>query len=302
MSSGPHARAEGEPTRACFTLATWNTFGAAQGPLALLRGRGATEGHRLSHPELERALAAVDVLCLQELWLAEATAAFTRALPHRALASNHATLWPLTLGGSGLGVASRFPLVHASFKDYSRPHVGSERFARKGLAHARLAVPTPGAPAEVDVITTHLQAGYGDGARAVRARHLRELRAFAEAVGDASRPMVVCGDLNVDGRAHRRDAEYAAVAEVFSGYLDVFAEPDHPTYHPGDNGLARRFEPGGPVQRIDYVLLRESGRRLRVERAEVFLERPLPPRAGYPATHASDHYGLRLALGLPDAG
>ena len=278
-----------------FSLASWNCFGAAQNLLAVLRGRGAAAGHRFDHPEVQASLETVDILCVQELWLEEAVRAFVRPkhLPHRILAENRWTLLPLTIGGSGLGVASRFPLVVSEFRAYSRPHVGAERFARKGIAHARVVLP---GGLEADFLTTHMQSGYGKDAASVRGRHLAELRAFAEEVGSDERPLVVSGDLNVNGLGPVRELEYRTLTDVFSGYTDLFADEDSVTFHPTENALAAKYEPGAPIQRVDYVLVRNQGRTLEARRKERFLDRDLSPRAGFGHVPASDHYGLRVEL------
>ena len=295
MSASSDAPASlAEPTS--FSLATWNTFGAAQGVLSAFRGRGAAASHRFEHPELLSALEGLDVVCMQELWLAEAVDVFSRVpgLHHRIVAENHATLWPLTIGGSGLGVASRYPIVTSEMRDFSRPHVGAERFARKGMAHARIRMGSR----EIDVITTHMQAGYGDSARKVRRRHLNELRAFAEEHGSPERPLVVCGDLNIDGLGRVRAREYTAILEAFADYTDIFEDHDLPTFHTVENTLARRFEPDSPAQRIDYVLVRSTGQSLRVLHKDLMLQKALTVRDDHERVHASDHYGLRVRLGF----
>jgi len=278
-----------------FSLASWNCFGAAQDLLAVVRGRGAAAAHRFAHPEVQASLETVDILCVQELWLEEAVRAFVRPkhLPHRILAENRWTLLPLTIGGSGLGVASRFPLVVSEFRAYSRPHVGSERFARKGMAHVRVVLP---GGLEADIVTTHMQSGYEQDAESVRRRHLTELRAFADEVGGEDRPLVVAGDLNVNGLGPVRDLEYRTLADVFSGYTDLFADEDSITFHPTENALAAKYEPGAHDQRVDYIFVRRQGRTLDAHRKERFLDRELSPHAGFGHVPASDHYGLRVEL------
>jgi endonuclease/exonuclease/phosphatase family metal-dependent hydrolase len=292
--SDAHGASGSDPE--AFTLVTWNTFGAAQGPLALFRGRGAAASHRFEHPELLPALEGLDVVCMQELWLAEAVETFTRVpgLHHRIVAKNHATLWPLTIGGSGLGIASRHPIVTSEMRDFSRPHVGAERFARKGMAHARIRIGSR----EIDVVTTHMQAGYDDGAKRVRRRHLAELRAFADEHGSPDRPLVVCGDLNIDGLGHVRAHEYTSILETFADYTDIFEDHDLPTFHTVENTLARRYEPNSPAQRIDYVLVRSSGSSLVVRHKDLLFRAPLAERDDLETVHASDHYGLRVKLGF----
>ncbi|MBK6513995.1 MAG: endonuclease/exonuclease/phosphatase family protein [Polyangiaceae bacterium] len=121
-----------------FVLKTWNCFGAAQSLSAFVRWEGAPDGHRFSLREVETAAERADILCLQELFLSEAERFFDR-LPHehKVRDTNGSTWWPLTFGGSGLGIASRLPIVASRIQPFGRPQSGAERFARKGMLHAR---------------------------------------------------------------------------------------------------------------------------------------------------------------------
>src|SRR5262245_47116223 len=120
-----------------FALKTWNCFGAAQDARALLRWRGIPDAHRLSHPEVVAAVRSSDIVCMQELFLSEAEAFFDGLEhEHKTRDHNRNTYWPLTVGGSGLGLASRFRIVRGGLRPFDRPQAGAERFARKGMLHA----------------------------------------------------------------------------------------------------------------------------------------------------------------------
>jgi endonuclease/exonuclease/phosphatase family metal-dependent hydrolase len=277
-----------------FTLKTWNCFGAAQHAGAFIRWRGIPDAHRLTHPEVISTVQAADVVCVQELFLTEAVSFFD-ALDHAHKARDHNqnTYWPLTFGGSGLGLASRFQLASRHVRGFSGPKVGFERFARKGMLHARLRVEG----AELDVVTTHFQSGYDARARSVRAHQLAELRRLVDELGAEHRSFVVCGDLNIDGLAPARSGEYASLRAALPDFVDLGASGDQPTFHPDAevNPLAHRFEAGSPPQRIDYVLFRPSRQRdLEAEDCELVLADPLP--GGGLVTFPSDHFGLRVRL------
>lgn len=290
-----------------FVLKTWNCFGAAQSLSAFVRWEGAPDSHRFSLREVETAAEGADILCLQELFLSEAERFFDR-LPHehKVRDTNGTTWWPLTFGGSGLGIASRLPIVASRIQPFGRPQSGAERFARKGMLHARVTL--PGARGlEADVVTTHMQSGYGTGARRVRARQLAELRALLDEVGSAERPFILCGDLNIDGLEPVRAAgEYEALREQLSDFDDLGGPTDDATFHPdpAGNELAHRFEPRGPRQRIDYVLFRAArpsttGRaashEVRPAGCELALHLPFDhPQKG--KTFASDHFALRVTF------
>lgn len=296
-----------------LVLQTWNCFGAAQTAFAVLRRKGPPDAHRFGHPHLRRVLEEADVVCFQEVFLSDVESFFDGLVHgHKHRDHNLSTWWPPTFGGSGLGIASRFPILERLLRPFRRPHLGAERFARKGMLHARVHVAgqAGGPPFEVDVMTTHLQAGYSTQARLIRERQLREIRELVDEVGASGRAFVVCGDLNIDGlRPGRETGEYAALTRTLSDFHDVGADDDHATFHPHPeiNALAHRFEAGSPQQRIDYVLFRaprDSG--VSVETCELVLDRPLDA-GGVSPTFASDHFGLRVVLrahrtDLPMAG
>jgi endonuclease/exonuclease/phosphatase family metal-dependent hydrolase len=281
-----------------LVIQSWNCFGAAQSALSFFRWRGVPDAHRLAHPAVRATAHEVDILCMQELFLGE-TEAFFDELPHTHKTRDHnrTVLWPLTVGGSGLGLASRLPIVERSLRPFSRPHVGSERFARKGVLHARVLV-REDPRLEVDVVTTHLQSGLGTSAASVRARQLAELRGLVDAVGSSERPFVLCGDLNICGLSESRVAgEYQHIRDKLHDFLDLGGDDDLPTFHPDPevNGLAHRFEGHGPRQRLDYMLFRpDNDGALSAEGCELVLSAVLEGHG--PRTWASDHFALRAVF------
>lgn len=278
-----------------FILKTWNCFGAAQDARAFMRWRGIPDAHRLEHPDVLSTVGAADVLCLQEVFLSEAESFFD-ALEHEHKTRDHNgnTYWPLTFGGSGLALASRFRIVAQCTRTFRGPTAGAERFARKGMLHARLRIADE---VEVDVLTTHFQSGYNPRARTIRAAQLRELHALVEEVGSPERSFIVCGDLNIDGRVQVRDGEYLALRDALPDFADLGADEDHVTFHPHQeiNALAHRFENGSPPQRIDYVLFRPArAGDIEPQACELVLHDPLQAETGI--TFASDHFGLRVCF------
>jgi endonuclease/exonuclease/phosphatase family metal-dependent hydrolase len=280
-----------------FVLKTWNCFGAAQDARSFLRWRGIPDAHRLRHPEVTSVLCAADVLCIQEVFLSEAESLFdTLEHAHKTRDLNGNTYWPPAFAGSGLGLASRFRMTARSIRPFRGPTLGAERFARKGMLHARLRL-VDDSDMEVDVLTTHLQSGYGPRARFIRAQQLAQLRSLVDEVGSRERAFLVCGDLNIDGLAHVRGGEYAALRATLPDFADLGADQDHITFHPDQavNTLAHRFEQNSPPQRIDYVLFRPAHRGgIEPERCDLVLRDPLPIDGG--VTFASDHFGLRVSF------
>jgi endonuclease/exonuclease/phosphatase family metal-dependent hydrolase len=239
-------------------------------------------------------------LCTQEIWLADVEEFFD-GLPHvhKVRDPNASTFWPPTIGGSGLGVASRFPIVTSQTRAFGGRKVHAERLARKGMLHARVRVAEG---IEADLVSTHMQAGYTPDAARVREDQLAQLRAFADEVGSPERPLIVCGDFNVCGLSAVRHEEYVNVQKHFHGFEDLFMEEDAPTFrpHPEGNALAFRFEPKAPMQRLDYVLFRPpapgAGVETIVHERRIMLHERLPPHGGEAETDSSDHDALTIVL------
>lgn len=285
-----------------FVLQTWNCFGTAQSLRAYL-AQQPPDPHRFDLPEIRAAIEDADVVCMQELFLGTAESFFDGlGHDHKLRDVNTPTWWPFTIGGSGLGIASRYPIIEKTQRAFSRPHTGSERFARKGLLHARVQVAHE-AEILVDVLTTHFQSGYDDQARAVRARQITELRLAVDEVGSADRAFLVCGDMNICGLGpSRSEGEYQRLAGVLSEFIDVGAEADLPTFHPDPtiNPLCYRFERGSPVQRLDYVFFRPArAASVDVEECSVTFQKPFDTN-GHGPTFASDHFGLKVHLRVGD--
>jgi endonuclease/exonuclease/phosphatase family metal-dependent hydrolase len=284
-----------------FALQTWNCFGTAMNAKAVLRRRGPPDARRLSHPQLWRELHQVDALCIQEVWLQDVVELFDRLeFDHKLRDDSHWEWRPLTVGGSGLGLASRNPLVRHEVHNYRTAGVGTDGWVRKGFLLARLRV-SESPLRELDLVTTHLQSNQGPRMREVRARQLAELRRAVEEFGSAERPFLVCGDLNIDGLGPSREQEYASLRQVLSEFEDLGAGPDQPTLCPEPqlNALAHRYWSDEPVQRLDYVLFRPARDGwARVSSIERVLDEPLPGNGDGIPVWASDHFGLRVRFEL----
>jgi endonuclease/exonuclease/phosphatase family metal-dependent hydrolase len=266
-----------------------------------LRWQGPPDAHRFGHPDVKSVVEAADLVCVQEVYLSDAETFFDAlGFEHKTRDDNRSTLWPLTFGGSGLAVASRYPIVERWMRAFSRPHVGTERFARKGMLHVRVRVPN-GHRLEIDVMTTHLQAGYDVRARSVRERQLREIRDLVDEVGSRERPFVMCGDLNIDGLSGvRHGSEYAALVATLSDFIDLGADDDLATFHPHPdiNELAHRYDNKAPRQRIDYVFYRPPANGTpAAERCVLVHATPIECSING-RTYASDHFGLQASFSL----
>jgi endonuclease/exonuclease/phosphatase family metal-dependent hydrolase len=274
-----------------FRFLTWNSFGAAQDLLSFIRWRGVLDPHRFDHPTVRATVAGVDVLCMQEIYLSEAERFFD-ALEHghKVRDPNDTVLRPLSFGGSGLGVASRLPVSAHRGRAFSPPHASIERFARKGMLHARVRF----GERDVDVVTTHMQSGRSRRARAIRKRQLAELRRFVDDVGRSGVPVILAGDLNIDGLERGGRTEYADLARALPDFVDV-GPADRPTWDPHENPLARRHAPREPPQRLDYAMVADPGGALEVVGVERVLRGALDCDDGA-STFASDHCAIELRV------
>jgi endonuclease/exonuclease/phosphatase family metal-dependent hydrolase len=281
-----------------FRVSTWNCFGQSQG-VGAVTGRRAPARGRFADDQVAAECAAADVLCVQELLSRDAQRFFDAVggarFESRFRDHNHVHLRSRTVRGSGLGMCARGAMARPQVIHFRDLGVSWDRLARKGTLHARL---TLGGELDLDVLTTHLQAGQDARARRVRATQLEDLARHVAAVGSPDRPFVVCGDLNIDGLAPLRDgAEYRLLCGSLPGFEDLGAAGDLPTLHPLPDGntLAQRYSPGSRAQRVDYLFWRPArgGAPVRPAGVERFLDHPLAgqTRAGG-TTWASDHYGL----------
>ncbi len=271
-----------------FRLLTWNSFGAAQSALSFLRWRGVPDAHRFDHPTVHAVASRADVLCMQEIYLSEAEGFFDGLSHDVKLRDSNATRFrPLSFGGSGLGVASRLSVARHGQRTFSPPHSSAERFARKGMLHARVRV----GDSYADVINTHMQSGMGLASRLIRKRQLGELRRFVDDVGSSGVPMIVCGDFNIDGLAKSRRAEYAELVRALPEFVDVGAAVDHVTFDSEHNTLARRHYPSEPPQRLDYTFVCDPSGALEIVASERVFHVALECAFGE-RTFASDHYAV----------
>jgi endonuclease/exonuclease/phosphatase family metal-dependent hydrolase len=280
-----------------LSIATWNCFGQAQGALDAITAARAPHGARLRSDEVKRALADPHLVCIQEVMSRDAETFFDGLGAMRVRDHNGARLFPVTMRGSGLGIAGRIALGPATSQIFASRRTGWDRLARKGTLHVRVDLDG----IEVDVLNVHLQSGYDAHAIAIRHLQIAELARRVEELGSDARPFLVCGDLNVCGLGGAGEA-YTSVRRALSGFDDLGASEDLPTFdpHPERNSLAHGVEPGSPCQRLDYILLRRpraNGVQVRVRAVARILDRPLPSPAAAPM-YASDHFGLVAALEL----
>ncbi|KAA9019761.1 endonuclease/exonuclease/phosphatase family protein [Sphingobium limneticum] len=103
--------------------------------------------------------------------------------------------------GSGLAIASRYPIVHVDMHAYGRRScAGIDCLANKGIMLARIAI--PGVPTPIDIYDTHMNSRGASRAPAHRnlAAHDRqslEASAFIDRSHEDAYPLIFGGDFNM---------------------------------------------------------------------------------------------------------
>jgi len=107
----------------------------------------------------------------------------------------------LHLTGSGLAIASRFPVQMTRSRPYDRRScAGIDCLANKGIMLARVTI--PGVPTPIDIFNTHMNSRSASRApvernRAAHARQAREASQFIEESRDPDNPVIFGGDFNM---------------------------------------------------------------------------------------------------------
>ncbi|MEU9447310.1 poly(A) polymerase [Streptomyces sp. NPDC048277] len=175
----------------------------------------------------------------------------------------------------GLLLLSRLPIREAAHHELG-PH----------KAVTALVVEAGGRP--VVIAATHLSSDHSENGAE---RRTAELTRVAEGLAGVDAELVLMGDFNDGGRT----------PQVTLGLRDAWSEvhgadDTTPTFDPAGNPLAAVSSLTGRASRLDRVLLRGEG--LRVRCAELCGD--VPSAEG---TYISDHYGVlaELAVGVPEA-
>jgi len=195
----------------------------------------------------------VDVVAFQEVWTADVRSILIRA--GRAAGLDACWHTDASLGGSGLLVLSRLPILDVQFERYTlrgQPERITQGDYYGGKGFARIRLNTPVGP--VTVVNTHLHARYGGNVpheyRALRAGQVVQL---ARRVRETPDPILAAGDFNF-----QEDQAGYAVLTGLTGFRDSAAEAANPQ-PTVFSANAYRGNPKKPDRRIDYVFVRDGG-------------------------------------------
>jgi len=238
----------------------------------------------------------VDVMAFQEVWTSEARQILIGAGRKAGLANE----WhnEAALGGSGLLVLSRLPIVDVHFEQFTlrgQPErlTQLDYYGGKGFSRIRLQTEI----GAVVLVNTHLHARYGSRVtheyRSLRAAQIVELAVRAR---ETKEPILTAGDFNF-----QEDQAGYWVLTGLTGFRDAAAEVDQrlPTVHWDHADRGKRKKDG---RRIDYLFARD-GDRLAVEtlRVERVFDESIPI-AGRRARY-SNHAGVMADFSIsPHAG
>jgi endonuclease/exonuclease/phosphatase family metal-dependent hydrolase len=304
------------PSRALSSLslriATWNCAGVPGSLLAIVTGEPAA-AERFDAAAIGRALDGVDVLCVQEAFVAASVRLLEGVARRLGL-----HLWRDGIGddparkrpfGSGLAILSRWPLAVEQQLFAGRPS-GFDGWSHKAVAATTLTFDR--SSFALHVVQTHLQSDdpplSPEIFRAVRAAQIAEVVAAIDRrrAIDPSVPIVLAGDLNV----RALDDEYASVlapALAARGLGDVVVDPpDAPiaTFAPSRNPLAARWSPDPRDVRVDHLWVGHGSavRARPTSPVRTVLDAPIGRDVRGGPLFASDHFGLAIDLALERDG
>jgi endonuclease/exonuclease/phosphatase family metal-dependent hydrolase len=265
-------------------VATLNAWGLPAPFSDRLTERMAAIGSRLQTLD-------ADVVAFQEVWTGESR----RGLISAGRRAGFSEAWhnEARLGGSGLLVLTRLPILSEGFERFSVRGFAerldhADYYGGKGFTRLRLRT----ADGPLTLIDTHLHARHSsDMAHAYRPHRTAQIVQLASAAAKIEGPIIALGDFNFD-----EGQDEHAILTGLTGLRDVAIELDQrePTVWKGN---AYRLERSKPGRRIDYVFVRDGvhqglvARRLTRAFDEVF---ELP---GGPASY-SDHAGLLAEVEL----
>jgi sphingomyelin phosphodiesterase 2 len=224
-----------------------------------------------------------DVVCLQEVlsyW-------HLRLLVRRMRSFGQVSYRPSATGpAGGMVTFSRFPVAGTVYRGFGLPpRAPGLSWSARFRARLKGALVTQLARPGLYVINTHPAAnGDGDWSRANRfyPLHRAQLASLARVMRGVQRPMVVCGDFNID-----RDSHLFGEFVTETGLADAFEGRCPATFR------AEYLPPGRTPHCIDFILTAGG---VKPDAATVLFagEEALPGGPG----HVSDHVGLSARLSL----
>jgi endonuclease/exonuclease/phosphatase family metal-dependent hydrolase len=252
-------------------------------------GKEGLESRKLRFPKIAPRLADADIVFLQEFFLKGKPDDVTSDLLERSPQRAHllAPFEKQRYYNSGLAILHALPeenVVATEFEPYDECHGdllpisnGNDCMARKGVLFARLSLPV----GEIDLYTSHTEAGSSERDREVKTSHQRQLGRMIERLsgtGEEGRALILAGDLNarLDGVEPQSVALIEEVARLGLVNVNDQVSPDF--------GRCPDWDKCSDLQ-IDYVFVRNSAQ-LELGAETVVFDQLLDPESGQ---RLSDH-------------
>ena len=252
-----------------------------------------------------------DVVCLNEAfsYIGSPVASFIKEMRNRGFVYISrlppARLFSMEVCDGGVIILSKLPIINHEFVIFDL-NVGIDMVVGKGAVYARIQT---GPGTHFHLYATNLQMNYSDSqaeCTAVKFAQLREMMAKLRLKASDGQPIIVVGNLNMNGRAEavtqgKRKSEYDRLFDTLSldgytivdGMMQTFGE-HLPTYGDEEATLTEKKDIG-TKQRLDYIMMLNrdegqytiTGQTTRVLKFEA---------DGKGFTHLSNHYGLESEI------
>ena len=224
-----------------------------------------------------------DVVALQEVWTEEARAVLVEAGRQAGLV--HRWHNQGSVGGSGLLVLSRLPVVEARFDPFGLRGLPERVWHAdywSGKGFALLGLRTPEGP--LALVDTHLHAQYAEQVGGEYDTHrMGQVVQLALALTGVQVPLVAAGDFNLE-----EDQPHYSVLRGLTHLRDAAVEAGR---RQATTLASSPYRRSGANERIDYVFVRDgASRALRVRSIQRIFDESLR-FAGEPGA-PSDHAGL----------
>eukprot|EP00835_Amoeboradix_gromovi_P003098 NODE_193_length_15440_cov_0.478587.p6 type:complete len:308 gc:universal NODE_193_length_15440_cov_0.478587:307-1230(+) len=234
-----------------------------------------------------------DIICLQECF-SSYSKRVEGLIEYAKLQGFHSALGPGrnirkgTICDSGLLILSKYNILETETIIYSTG-AHSDKWCSKGAVSIKIEVSN----VPVYIFNTHLQASYkldlqeNDKVVQIRKAQLHEFKDFVNRVASVKEDkVVICGDFNINSRAHR--FEYSTLLDIM-GKDEYLLEPasNSITYYPWKyrfSGIADDNE----KERLDYIFYKN----FRSEKAHVHDKEHLEQRW----KSLSDHFAVSINL------
>ena len=252
-----------------------------------------------------------DVVCLNEAfsYVGSPVAGFIKEMKNRGFVYiarlPAARIFSMELVDGGVVILSKLPILNHEFVTFDL-NVGIDMVIGKGAVYARIQT---GPGTHFHMFAINLQVHYRDSEQectAVKFAQLREMMAKLRLKACDGQPIVIAGNLNMNGRADavaqgKRKSEYDRLFDTLSldgytvmdGMMQTFGE--HVATFGDEEVVFTDKKDVGTKQRLDYIMMlnRDEGQYTITGQTTQVLKFEVE---GKHFTHLSDHYGVETEI------